>query len=1431
MSLLINKNRILVNKKTGGESIESPITYHEYDLDRWERPTDWVQMDLLPNYSILDNYTGASVAYSLRRVRTAYTGPAIKVRRSSDNQEMDIFFNSGGDLDTSTLLSFVGGGSGFVTRWYDQSGNNDYAYNDTASTQPRIVIGGVVTTSGNRPAIYWDNSRPDVLIINTKVWSGVNAIRSSFVNMKWVTGTGNTPIFGQTSDANFHPDTTGNNLILSEAYASNDIKYGALYLNGVSKTLNQFSKNINTNQVISIIQLSQIGYLNLLGNDRGYAAPDGYFKGYYSEIIIYPTDQSSNRTQIESNMNDYYSIYNDPLSEKEVVKILYGVYEQGPNFITIQASGTYSVDWGDGTTQSVSSGQSVRKEYFWGNLLDENITSDNFKQCVITIKPLIPGTLTSLSLYQKHNYRHDYSSVNVFEIKMRAPNLTSLTLQNPSISQYDKIRNFEFLGTHSITNMSSLLRYCYSLKHVKLDMSGVTNAYCMFNNCHRLTDVDIVNLESVTNMDNMFSSCYSLKELPDINANSCLNMQQMFSTCRSMVESPIIRNSSNVTTTFQMFINCDILNKVNLFDTSSVTNMISMFHRCYILKKIPLFNTQSVTDMNNMFSYCYKLRDVPKFNTSNVTDMNNMFRDCSELVNDSSKRGLPLFDTSKVTNMLEMFQSCGKLKTIPHFNTSSVTNMIRMFNGCSNLNNLPLIDTSSVTDMQEMFQYCYELETTPLFNTQNVTNMSYMFRYCYRLKQVPLYNTQNVTNMREMFACQQYSPGSLVYYPPFNTQNVTNMQEMFYSQQQLLNFTPLNMNKVTDIESMFQYCYKLYIVGDLYMPLVTDCKYVFWDCFNLRTIGNIYMPNVSTMEYMFTSCYRLVKIQSITTGTSLSNLLYTFHGCGRLKEVPLFNTVNVTNFQNTFRSTGLITIPLFNMASGTNFTQTFSACRNLKHIPNINTQSGTNFTDMFSDSYDLETVPVIRLDGFNQYLNSMFYQCRNLTAVTFSNINQSSYIRANRTFEGCYKLKSVSMPNAVIGTAYRMFTNCHRLETIGTFSLVSNDDDLGYQEMFSSCYKLNNIKDLVVLNKSQRFSWMFSSCHSLTETPYFDMSNAKSNDRQNNMFDGCYSLMKINATGSKYDLNISRCNLKYENLSYFLNGLSVSSVEPRYTIKMFENPGLAEMISIHKRKIVYDKGYTFSSHSGTGYEAYNWYDLRSYNQVNDTMSYSGNGSTLYDISGYSFTIDNPNNSLSNGTLINSPTYNGDNLQFNGVNQTITFGTQSTRLTEGTIFAVFELTDNPPINGTWSIMGRYGSTSSNYFLDFNNGRLRFGFTQVNFPSNGLNTLRHRTLSVTFSVGVRYFVAAAYDNTNRTRIWINGVLQPNSVNYSQNQSTDYYGWGMYMYDDPKNVLSVGGDYYNSRNYSKIKFYSMGVQGRSLDDRHIEEYYSFYKRQGVI
>jgi hypothetical protein len=107
--------------------------------------------------SILDRLSvSSSAAYSLRKLRNAYTGNAIRVRRSSDNAEADIGFTTSGDLDTVALLAHCGAGSGFVTTWYDQSGNGRNATQTTAESQPRIVSNGVLETLNGKPAIRYD---------------------------------------------------------------------------------------------------------------------------------------------------------------------------------------------------------------------------------------------------------------------------------------------------------------------------------------------------------------------------------------------------------------------------------------------------------------------------------------------------------------------------------------------------------------------------------------------------------------------------------------------------------------------------------------------------------------------------------------------------------------------------------------------------------------------------------------------------------------------------------------------------------------------------------------------------------------------------------------------------------------------------------------------------------------------------------------------------------------------------------------------------------------------------------------------------------------------------------------------------------------------------------------------------------------------------
>ena len=109
---------------------------------------------------LLDTYTGAAAAYSLRKLRVAYTGNAIRVRRSSDNTSQDIGFNADGNLDKASMLSFVGAGNGFVSNWYDQS---TYGYNITQSTainQPQIVLNGSVILLNSKPSIWFTYSDP-----------------------------------------------------------------------------------------------------------------------------------------------------------------------------------------------------------------------------------------------------------------------------------------------------------------------------------------------------------------------------------------------------------------------------------------------------------------------------------------------------------------------------------------------------------------------------------------------------------------------------------------------------------------------------------------------------------------------------------------------------------------------------------------------------------------------------------------------------------------------------------------------------------------------------------------------------------------------------------------------------------------------------------------------------------------------------------------------------------------------------------------------------------------------------------------------------------------------------------------------------------------------------------------------------------------------
>jgi hypothetical protein len=265
----------------------------------------------IPFIGLLDDYPSASVAYSLRKLRSAYTGSAIEVRRTNLDVA-DIGFTSTGALDTAALLAFTGTGvldNGFVTKWYDQSGNANNATQTTLISQPQIVSAGSVLLQGTKPTLRFDGvndfmdasgvttGNPKSIFIPTKAislpGSEVVIFDSATTNQALLYKAG-----GNVVSIGFGTFTT-----TSYTLTTNYILYSILH-NG--STSNAFIDS--TNQILTNQNLGTNAFNGLrIGAVRGTASL--FYNGNIPEFIVWGSNQATNRTGIETNINSFYSIY------------------------------------------------------------------------------------------------------------------------------------------------------------------------------------------------------------------------------------------------------------------------------------------------------------------------------------------------------------------------------------------------------------------------------------------------------------------------------------------------------------------------------------------------------------------------------------------------------------------------------------------------------------------------------------------------------------------------------------------------------------------------------------------------------------------------------------------------------------------------------------------------------------------------------------------------------------------------------------------------------------------------------------------------------------------------------------------------------------------------------------------------------------------
>ena len=253
---------------------------------------------------ILDEYSGAVLAFSVsRKLRDAYAGAAFRVRRASDNNEQDIGFDASGDLDETALLSFCAGTDGYVKCLYDQSGGGHNYQQTSIGATPKIVNGGALITDNGKPAMQYDGG--DSLVYNGTIQASTSNYSVFFVaNRSDVNG-----YLFDTQSGRLIFDDPGTGFWYDAGYKGAGLTYAGQTLASLVLVNGSGAAWNNGVQVGSGLAYVARAISNQSALGSAYTGGASRVTGTIQEFIVYNSDQSANQADIETNINNHFSVF------------------------------------------------------------------------------------------------------------------------------------------------------------------------------------------------------------------------------------------------------------------------------------------------------------------------------------------------------------------------------------------------------------------------------------------------------------------------------------------------------------------------------------------------------------------------------------------------------------------------------------------------------------------------------------------------------------------------------------------------------------------------------------------------------------------------------------------------------------------------------------------------------------------------------------------------------------------------------------------------------------------------------------------------------------------------------------------------------------------------------------------------------------------
>lgn len=275
---------------------------------------------------VVDDYSPDG-AWSVCEIASAYVDVDIMtVRRSSDNTTQSF---TATEIADGTLTTFTGASNGFVTNLVDQTGGGNDLVQVASSQQPQIVSSGTLLTDGTNPWMEFSGTSDQEMATSASnswltgdhsvFWVGQNdnATRTHYLwanadltsqERRSLANYNNNNLIGV-----FNGSNTGTSLSDStDGWVTNELKLVTCIatdmVTGGSHTVDTWVDGAGNSQWTGT-GLSTPQNSKFIIASPVVGSTTNEWDGKISACLVFGSDQTSNRADIDSSINSHHSIY------------------------------------------------------------------------------------------------------------------------------------------------------------------------------------------------------------------------------------------------------------------------------------------------------------------------------------------------------------------------------------------------------------------------------------------------------------------------------------------------------------------------------------------------------------------------------------------------------------------------------------------------------------------------------------------------------------------------------------------------------------------------------------------------------------------------------------------------------------------------------------------------------------------------------------------------------------------------------------------------------------------------------------------------------------------------------------------------------------------------------------------------------------------